>query len=128
MRKWMSLAVGCLLLMFAACGKNDGFSSVPNGYSGYGYSQPPTNLPLPPQNYPPPYSGMPQQFGPAYGYFAQQPQYLPYWNNLWQGWQNYANQVNVNVYDWNGFWNGYCAQTYPGFYDYLNINIYESGD
>ncbi len=126
MRKLLSLA---LLVLLFGCGKNADFTSVGNApygynYGGGNYQQPPANLPLPPQNYQPPYQQMPQQFGPVYGYFAQQPQYVPYWNNMWQGWQQVAQQYNYNPYDWNYFWKGYCQQNYPQLYDYLTINVY----
>ena len=130
MRKLMWFAI---LALLAGCGKNDGFTSVGGygyPYGGGGYygtppiNQPPANLPLPPQNYPPPYQQMPQQFGPVYGYFAQQPQYMPYWNNLWQGWLNYAQPYGIYPYDWNTFWNGYCQNNYQDLYNYLEINIY----
>jgi len=132
MRKLMSLAI---VLLIVGCGKNDGFSAVSSNPYGYGtgpygngtygnYPQPPLNLPPPSPNYPVPNPQMPQQFGPVYGYFAQQPQNLSYWNNMWQGWQQYAAPYNINIYDFNSFWNGYCQQNYPGFYDYLQINVY----
>lgn len=123
------------LLCLLGCGKSD-FYSDGSGYynqSPYFGAQgpivPPTGAypqinPQLPQGYPQQY----QPFAPMYNYFQQSPQMSAYYQNLWQQWQVYAQQRQVNVYSFPTFWYQFCPQQVPQqFYTWFNVSVYQQG-
>jgi hypothetical protein len=82
--------------------------------SPYGYNAPNANSPY--YFNPQMPSGFPQSyypFLPIDNYFRNNPQYgQPYWNGLWNHWQNTAHHWGVSPYDFTVFWNEYCPQVW----------------
>lgn len=145
------------VLFLMGCGKNEAVRPIPitppppanpptqapppmggpGGYFPGGYNpgyppgfQPPGMMPPFRPQMPP---GMPSQyypFLPVDNYFRGQPQTMPYWNQVWRGWQGYAQDVGRSQFDFNTFWYDYCPQIWSGgqmagVYNSIDINFYE---
>lgn len=144
-----------LPLAIVACGKNDGVRALPygpapapgspyfmpqapapgggfapapqfpngGGYYGGGYN---------PYFYPQQPTGYGQQyypFLPIHNYMMQNPYRQNYWQQHWNGWQQYAGQHGYNQYDFNRFWFDYCPQQWSytewaPMYNYYDQNFY----
>lgn len=74
----------------------------------------------PPQFYP---------FVPLDNYMRQDPRMVPYWNQMWGRWQQYAQFNRMNQYDFGAFWFDFCPNQWAGtawadVYNYLDSNFY----
>lgn len=107
----------------------------PGGYhpGGQGGMYPPGGYPSGPVFQPHMPPGMPPQyypFLPIDHYMRREPQRIPYWNQVWAGWQNYSQYVGRDEFDFNTFWYEYCPQIWSGtsmaeVYNTIDINFYE---
>ena len=113
-------------LLIVSCGKNDGVRPtgpgfippvapppqfVPTGGAGGG-GFPGTGgyQPQMPQGYPNRY----YPFLPVDNYFRQNQQLQLYWQQLWSRWQMYAQQRQIEIYNFYRFWYEYCPQEWHG--------------
>jgi len=145
--RWRVCAV-LLLLVFVACGKNDGIRGV--GAQPYpppvvqappppggGYAPPPPGYMPPPMpqypnpNYQPPAYWVPTlppgrttprytPFLPIDNYMRRTPQRHQRWIDFWAGWQGYSRHRGYDEYDFNHFWFEYCPEQWEGT-DYAHV-------
>jgi hypothetical protein len=110
--------------------------AYPGGYyTPYGapYTYPGSSNYVPSPYYNP---GLPGGYPSAYtpfmplDYFMRSnPTHAPYWQQHWNGWQQWAGYNGISPYDFNTFWFHYCPQVWQGteywdLYRYFDTNFY----